>query len=197
MFNKLYKQCPNPGHTISVARAKARLQEEYLCWKDGLPDQHIERFVEEGLRPLLKRHGYYSSLIPQNLAKACEEWAFAHVQIRRKGPDLYDRFFMKCVHYGGEEEFDWYTHRIPFETWDAFRKQWTAPEFLDDSDAGYAQTIDLAQFAWQTIHLDSSPSHIRWKAIIEQAEHDDEYTPALQTQPCEDAGAYGGDRRTL
>lgn len=197
MLNKLYNQCPNPGHIISVARAKARLQESYTCWKDGLPDHHIERFVEEGLRPLLKRNGYHVALIPQTLAKACKEWAFAHVRIQQKGSDMFDRFFMKCVHYGGEEEFDWYMYNLPFEKWDDLCQEWAAPEFLDDSDAGYAQMIDLAQFAWQTIHLDTSPSHIYWKKTIEQADQDEDYTPILQTQPIEDSGAYGGDRRTL
>ena len=105
----LRKQIPNPAHTISVEWRRARLREAYLEWYSGLPDGYISRFVEEGLRPFLKRHGYEVCYSPKNLTQACKEWAFAHVQIQQKGADLYDRFFVKYTHYGGEDEFDWYT----------------------------------------------------------------------------------------
>jgi hypothetical protein len=197
MLNNLYKQCPNPGQTISVARAKAYYHSEAMEWLHGLPDGHIERFVEEGLTPFLKKYGYKSCYDRKEQEKACKEWAFGHVRIQQKGPDLYDRFFIKCAHNGGEEEFDWYVHTIPLEEWETLAMKWSASEFLDDSDAGYAQVIDLAQFAWQLIHLDSSPNHIRWKAIFESSDYDDEYIVASHAQPTEDTGAYGGDRRTL
>ncbi len=197
MLNKLYKARRNPAHTLSVARAKVQLNQEYKNWVAGLPDCHVEAFVEQGLEPFLKRRGYHPGYVTQTITKACKEWAFAHVRIRRNGPDCYDRFFIKTANTGGEEEFDWYTLKIPFEEWEALAAEWWAPEFLDDSEAGYAQIIDLAQFAWQMIHLESSSSHLHWKAKIEGYEQDDDYHPSSAPQATEDTSAYGGDRRTL
>jgi hypothetical protein len=197
MFHKLYKKNPNPGQTISAARVKASIREDYLTWIHGIPDGHIERFLEEGFQPFLKRNGYRTCYVPKDLTRACKEWAFAHVRIQQKGPDLYDRFFMKYAHNGGEDEFDWFIHSIPFDSWEALCNKWSTSEFFDDSDAGYAQIIDIAHFAWQVVHLDSSPNHHRWKETIEPSEHDDDYIVASHAQPTEDTGAYGGDRRTL
>lgn len=193
----LYKQPVSPAHTITVKRNRARYREDFLEWVNGIPDGHIARFIEEGLQPFLKRYGYYMCYSLKNLIQACKEWAFAHVQIRRKGADLYDRFFIKSAHDGGEEELDWYMYTISFDSWETFAAKWIAPEFFDDSDAGYAQTIDIAHFAWQLIHLDSSPNHFRWKDMIEYHDLDEEYGRTSQAQPAEDTGAYGGDRRTL
>lgn len=192
-----YKHIKTPAHAVTVERERAQLRSEYLEWTNGLQDGYIARFVEEGLRPFLKRHGYEVCYSPKTLTQACKEWAFAHVQIHKKGSDLYDRFFMKCAHNGGEDEFDWYNHTISFDTWETFSEKWATTEFLDDSDVGYAQRIDIAHFAWQLIHLDSSPNHIRWKETIEYYDLDEEYWHSSQAQPSEDAGAYGGDRRTL
>ena len=192
-----YKQPVSPAHTITVKRNHARYREEYLEWVSGIPDGYIARFIEEGLCPFLKKYGYAVSYSPKDLIQACKEWAFSHVQIRRKGPDLYDRFFMKCAHDGGEDELDWYTHSIPFDSWEALASKWAAPGFLDDSDAGYAQTIDIAQFAWQLIDLYSSRTHLRWKDMIEYHDLDEDHGRVSYAQPAEDTGAYGGDRRTL
>ena len=104
---------------------------------------------------------------------------------------------MKCAHDGGEDELDWYTHSIPFDSWEALASKWAAPGFLDDSDAGYAQTIDIAQFAWQLIDLYSSRTHLRWKDMIEYHDLDEDHGRVSYAQPAEDTGAYGGDRRTL
>lgn len=197
MLNKLYKKCPNPAHTLSLARTSAETNDRYKTWLHGLPDGHVEAFVEHGFEPFLKRHGYHPGYVIQTIVKACKEWAFAHVRIQQKGSDQYDRFFIKSCNSGGEEEFDWFTQMISFEEWEELAKAWWADEFFDDSDAGYAQIIDLAQFAWQMIHLESSQKHHLWKATIEGLEQDDDYNQGSTTQPAEDSGAYGGDRRTL
>lgn len=197
MFHKLYKQNRNPADTISLARANAGIREDYLKWSQGLPENHIRDFMVNGLEPFLKRRGYSLGYTPKTLTKACKEWAFAHVRVQQKGPDVYDRFFGKCAHNGGAEEYDWYIHSISIDEWETLCMKWVSPEFLDTSDAGYAQMIDIAQFAWQLIYLDSSPAHLRWKEYIERSEHDDEYPHASHAQPTEDTGAYGGDRRTL
>ena len=197
MFRKLYMQNPNPSQTVTAARKKAQARESYGTWRNGLPDGHIERFLEEGLTPLLKKYGYHPFYPLQMFTKACKEWAFAHVVIQQKGSDIYDRTFVKCAHTGGEEEFDWFLHSIPYEKWEALCAKWAAPEFLDTSDAGYCQMIDITQFAWQVIHLESSSAHIRWKALIEQSDYDEYTHSSTHAQPTEDTGAYGGDRRTL
>jgi hypothetical protein len=172
------------------------MSKERLGWKKGLPPSWIYRFVCNGLIPFLKDHGYSVGFTEQTLERYCIEWAFIVQYVTRHASNLYDYRFMKCVHNGGSEEFDWFLFKIPSEDWDALADDWQQPEFLDDTDTGVSQRKDLPFFAWRVVQLYGSPAHEEWIYTIDHSttEEDDNFHILSHY---DDHSAFGGDRRTL
>jgi hypothetical protein len=135
----------------------------YSSWFSELPEGHCSAFVEWGLRPMLKRYGYSLGETPKRIARWVEEWAFAHVVLQHSPPKpMLERVFSRCLHSGGEDEFDWFCQQIPSDAWHTLCTQWSAPEFLDSSDAGAQQCADLQHFAWKLIDLQISKAHTKY-----------------------------------
>jgi hypothetical protein len=167
----------------------------YDDWRPGIPRDFFKRFIHQGLQPFLARYGYSLNQSWDQLERYCAEWAFAHVQMQRYKQQFKQRTFMKQFHTGGEEHFDWFQFTIPYEDWETLADAWKCPEFLDDSDIGIAQRLDLSMFVWNLIDLVCSKRHIEWLQFHEDGDEDD--IQYLQPQFTADEGhAFGGDRRT-
>ena len=168
----------------------------YKEWYAGIPDGFFSLFVKHGLTSFLKRYGYEMNQSTPQLIQYCKEWAFSHVHIQRKKHISLQRTFLKIFHNGGEEELDWFLFSIPPDDWDAFADQWKCPEFLDESDAGYAQRMDLTLFVWNIVDLVNGRQHAKWVQFNETGDEDDIAYTQTAINPDEGA-AFGGDRRTL
>ena len=150
-------------------------------WKRGVPDYYIQDFIEYGLSPFLKSHGYKIGLSLRDTIKYCKEWAFAHVEKESNHRPIKEIHFIRCAHNAGQEELDWYLHKICIEEWYILYDDWQTNEFLDDSDAGHAQRVDLPFFAWRLINLYSSKSHIEYLEFINNDEDMNDDTNYNQT----------------
>ena len=166
----------------------------YKEWRAGIPPGFFRRFLQEGVKPFLAKYGYALNESWEILARYCGEWAFAHVQIHRRKHEFLQRTFIKSFHDGGEEEFDWFQFTISNDDWEELANQWMCPEFLDDSDVGLDQRIDLPMFVWKLLDLYGSKKHIQWMYINEDNEEND--IQYLQPQQTQEEQAFGGDRRT-
>jgi hypothetical protein len=186
-----------PAQSYLRTLKKRTIQEWYYDWLENIPEEHIERFLQDGLIPFLKKHGYSVLYDTSFLHKACYEWSFGHVRIQRQKSKMLDRTFLKCAHNGGEEEFEWYVHSIPTENWLQLCSIWKQEEFLDDSETGYAQMCDLYLFAWQLIDLENSKAHHKWLDIISYVNDTLDEPSTIITMNPDDYVPYGGDRRTL
>lgn len=112
---------------------------------------------------MLRRYGYRLGSTPKQLATIVEEWAFSLVLIEHSPPKpMLERVFSKCFHTGGEDEFDWFCQQIPPDAWHELYSSWSAPEFLDRSDAGAQQCADLQYLVWRLLDLDNSKAHQKY-----------------------------------
>ncbi len=167
----------------------------YREWSAGIPSGLFKRFIKEGIEPFLKRYGYSMNISYSQLEKFCKEWAFAHVHIQRKCGEALQRTFLKTYNNGGEEEYDWYMFTIPTDDWLEFANEWSCPEFLDESDTGYAQRMDLPLFVWNIIDIEHSARHHKWLEFNKEEDEDD--VAVIQPILNPEDRAFGGDRRTL
>jgi hypothetical protein len=168
----------------------------YREWRAGIPEGFFKRFIKVGIEPFLKGYGYQMNTSYSQIEQFCKEWAFAHVQIQRKGGESLQRTFLKAFHDGGEEEYDWFMFTIPSDDWMEFANGWSYSEFLDDSEAGYAQRMDLPLFVWRILDLAGSKRHHKWLEF--NTDDDEDEIVFLQAVQTNDEGrAFGGDRRTL
>jgi hypothetical protein len=166
----------------------------YKEWRAGIPPEFFKRFLQEGVKPFLAKHGYILNPSLDILSKYCAEWAFAHVKIQRRKHEFLQCTLLKSFHDGGDEEFDWFQFTIPIDAWEDLAEEWKCPEFLDDSDAGLAQRSELSMFIWKLVDLNCSKKHIEWMRINEDNEEND--IQYLQPQQTQEEQAFGGDRRT-
>jgi hypothetical protein len=171
-------------------------QELYEEWISELPDNWIFHFVTYGLVPFLRSHGYILWYDTKQIITLCKEWAFCHILLKRYGSYYKNINFKEYVHNGGPEELDWYHYKIPTEDWFTLCSKWSNTDFLDESDPGYSQQLDLSNFVWHLLSLDTSPSHIEWIQINTTFEHqyDDPYGHPIGS---DEIGTYSNDRRTL
>jgi hypothetical protein len=178
-----------------LERQKEANRDKYLEWLYGLPDFYIEEFVEDGLLPFLKEHGYKVGFSPEDCIRFCKQWAYALYKIQNGCNTTQEISYQKCAHNGGFEEFDWYGHVISPDDWYDLCETWMVPYFLDMSDAGFSQRTELPTFAWHLVDLWQSKSHAKWLSFQEETyESDDDHGHGHGQN--EDV-AYGGDRRTL
>jgi len=185
-----------PAQSFTRLQHKRYIDELYVDWITNLPDKWIDEFVKYGLFPFLHTHGYTLYYDIKTVTEHCKEWAFCHVLLKRQGSRYKTRVFDTCIHSGGIEELDWYHHTISTDAWLTLCSKWSNIDFLDSSDPGYSQCMDLSIFIWHMIHLDRSKSHTIWIQHMETLEqqYDD---PLGHHITLDEVNAYSGDRRTL
>jgi len=154
----------------------------YEQWISEIPLNYIVHFVEQGLLPFLKLHGYTIDYTVDKIASCLEEWAFHNVLITQYGSLYKYVSYLTCTHHGSEEEKEWYHHCISTEDWFNLCSTWAVTEFLDDSDTGRAQQLDLSNAVWHLISLTNSPSHHKWQHHMDLLNYqDDEYWSGQHT----------------
>ncbi len=186
----------SPADACAKARRLAQHKNEFLVWHRGLPTGWLRDFAVKGLRPFLSSYGFDVVLAEKEFIRWVAEWAFTHVRIARHPQIKHPRTFIKSINDGDEHEFDWFCYTIPTEAWMNLADAWKTDEFLDDSDAGYAQRYDLMMLAWNIINMTSSKAYDDWLAITQDngaVAQDEDYPTIAATS--EDT-AFGGDRRT-
>lgn len=183
-------------HTAAMGfvadQVRAERQQLYSSWISEIPENYFERFLEKGVQPFLTAHGYRLGLSSNERVHMLRAWAFAHVQTHRQ-PKHYGKYIniMKCAHEGGNEEYDWFCHSIDEDDWDALTKEWYSTDFLDDSDPGVSQRLDLPRIVWHMISLEGSRAHQQWLNVVMDSVEQDE---GIQ----EDSNvAFTGNRRTF
>ncbi len=182
-----------PSGKFIQNQLKISYNKKFHTWKNGIPENHIQKFVEHGLIPFLKKNGYLVGISNKVLTKYLESWAFCHVYLYENAHQELEIQYLKWFHDGGNEEYDWYCNLIPESDWVELAEQWQVYTFLDDSDVGNLQRCDLSWCIWHCISLDGSKSHEKWVQMILDSEEQEEEFHAIQTN---DQQAYGGDRRT-
>ena len=183
-------------HTAATRFVASQVRTEHKklfnSWISEIPDGYFERFLEKGIIPFLAKFGYTLGLSHSERISMISSWAFAHVQTQRL-PKYYGNYIriLKCAHTGGDEEYDWFCHTIEQDSWDTLCETWYSTEFLDDSDPGVSQRLDLPRIIWNMISLENSRTHHKWvDTVLESAEQDD----AIQE---DNQIAFTGNRRTF
>jgi hypothetical protein len=172
----------SPSSKYLASLKKNIRSKNYAQWFYSLPDEHIEYFLLYGLKPFLNQFGYTLGFSDKDMISYIKRWAFNIV-------NKDELKFVLWSHNGGDEEFEWFNHIISIDEWLKLCSSWDASEFLDDSDAGVKQSLDLQWFIWQCISLDLSKQHQCWIDINIDLEEEDHWI-------YDEAQAYGGDRRT-
>lgn len=170
--NLRYKQSP-ADKFAKCLRDQAKADEK-AEWLEGLDPSLFREFIEDGLRPFLEHHLYKLAVSTDKLVVYLKAWGFAHTYCAHHKSKEYQVSFLKHFHYGGDDEYNWFMNRIPLEAWTEFCAQWSATEFLDDSEAGRAQQEDLCNFAWACLDLDGSVAHQMWLGTMDGHDSDDE-----------------------
>jgi hypothetical protein len=183
-------------HHAAVNFVKGQLKEEkkglYEEWLSELPAGWFEVFITNGLVPFLARFGYALDFSLDEQVKILRGWAFAHVQIQRlSGYHNSHVTLLRCAHSGGDEEFDWYCHTISPLAWETFAKKWAHVDFLDESDPGHHQRMDLPRLVWHMISLNKSRTHRVWLEILQDCMEQDDF---VHEDSCV---AFTGNRRTF
>jgi len=145
-------------------------------WLETLPENHIEKFVINGLKPFLKKFKYSLGFSTNDFIKYFKTWAFDYIKGRKLE-------FVLCAHDGGDEEYDWYRHNISMDDWSDLYSIWRTVGFFDDS------SVDISWFVWKCISLHASGQH---QIMLDNNNLVDEEDYWIY----EDSQAYGGDRRT-
>lgn len=151
-------------------------------WLETLPENHIENFVINGLKPFLKKFKYSLGFSTNDFIKYFKTWAFNFINRQKLE-------FTLWAHDGGDEEYDWYRHIISMDDWDNLCNTWSRIEFFDDSDVGIYQCTHLSWFVWHCISLHASGQYHIMLDMNSLAEEEDYWIH-------EDNLAYSGDRRT-
>ena len=160
-------------------------------WYVGIGTESLYNFVEYGLRPFCKKHGYSLIYSTSECVSLIRKWAFSHAYSKKKNKHV-TWSFTPSSYEAGFEEWDWYCHTIDTMMWLNFAKKCTLPGFLDDSDVGRSQVCDLANCVWALIDLETSSAHRYWLNNIYNDDFDDEQGYVHHQEDY----AYGGDRRT-
>jgi hypothetical protein len=192
----IYLPIINPSSFLKI-RKENLIEYYYQQWYCKIPEKWIEDFVEKGLLPFLNQHGYSVAYPLKEVVHYCKRWAFAHVHITSNKTKMLEISFLKTMNSGSVEEYDWFTYTIPSEEWFNLAEEWSELQFLDETDAGESQKLDLQEFAWNILYLEGSKAHEQFLYFIESDIVDQEDDTVAQTVQPDDQGAYGGDRRTL
>lgn len=167
----------------------------YRQWISELPSDHVVHFVQYGLLPFLKKHGYTIQYNVNRIASCIEEWAFHHVLLTQYGSKYKSITYLTCDHDGGPEEKEYYYHCISTDDWLGLCVSWAETDFLDNSETGRSQQLDLSDAVWHLISLVESPSHIKWLQHMDSLNnYDDDYWPSHHHSH-DEPGSYGGERK--
>jgi hypothetical protein len=179
-------------------RAEAEKKDRCRSWTRGFPEGHILEFIKYGLEPFLVEFGYKIGYSYKECAAYCKQWAFAHAEIQNRYKPNQTVQFLQCAHNGSREAFEWYLGIISPDDWNSLCTEWSGERFLDESDAGHAQRIDIAWFVWNLLSLDNSKAYHKFVEYMSSEEDmDDEIHYVAGFNGEEGSGIYGGDRRTL
>ena len=151
-------------------------------WLMTIPENHIENFLINGLKPFLKNFKYSIGFSDKDFIKYFKTWAFNYISGRKLE-------FVLCAHDGGNEEYDWYRHIISMDDWSNLCSRWRTTGLFDDTDVGIYQITDVSWFVWHCISLNNSGQHHYMVDMNTLADEEDYWV-------YEDSQAYGGDRRT-
>lgn len=182
-----------PAVSFTQQQKKRERQEVYSAWRAGVSDSWLHTFVESGLRPFLLFFGYKLNVNDSYVVKCLRQWAFGHVLVQRYPSLNLEVHFTQGIHPGDREAFEWYQTQIPLEHWETLCERWKSTEFLDSSEAGYTQRLDLHTCVWYLIDLYGSKSHKKYLDSLPYEDSDDEQH-IVQHQ--DDGHAFTGDRRT-
>jgi len=161
---------------------KKEYNRKFNMWCKTLPEDYIEKFIINGLKPFLKKYKYNLGFSDKDFIKYFKTWAFNYLN----GMKLE---FVLVAHNGGDNEYDWYLHNISIDEWDELCNQWSTTQLFDDSDAGIYQRCGLSLFVWNCISLENSEQHYCMIDMNNEIEEEEQWI-------YEENQAYGGDRRT-
>jgi hypothetical protein len=196
MFSLLHKHQKSPADSWARAQRQAAHREKYREWHQELPTGWLARFAEKGLRPFLASYGFDVSMSPKELVKWIAEWAFTHAWVQQNSKKRLPRTFLQGLNHCGEQEFDWFCHTIPTEDVMNFADKWQTDEFLDESDAGFAQRFDLLIFMWHIVNLETSRAYNEYINDTQEYGQNGDKDEDLPTAVTSEDTAFGGDRRT-
>jgi hypothetical protein len=179
---------------IMARRSKKVVTNQKAQWSSGVGYGWVEDFIQCGLKPFLESYGYSIGYSDSKASEYCRAWAFSHVQAKKVSPSATVKC-LKSFHGGGEAELDWFLFHISHDEWSQLCYEWRSSEFLDDSDAGFAQQSDLPFFAWNLLNLAYSRAHGKFMQAMSDEYPDEEDFGGFHAT--DDSGAFGGDRRTL
>ena len=163
-------------------------EEEYKfnTWISEFPTNYFKQFVEDGVKPFLKKYGYVLGFSESKLISYYIRWAYSYSKYPGEIVE-----FTKWAHSGLMDDYEWYLYKISQDDWNIFMKEWEIEGFLDNSDIGYKQQNDLVTFIWQCIDLNNSKEYYRYLELFGDNEDIEEYNNNY-----DENNAYGGDRRT-
>jgi hypothetical protein len=182
-----------PAAAFMKAQREKEKKAVYNAWKAGVPNEWLTKFVEVGLRPFLKDHGYTLSKDTSHVVSCIRQWAFGYVHAHLNRSKGFQVYFVESIHPADMEAFDWFCMEIPSEHWTEISDKWCATEFLDSSDPGLKQRDTLLECIWRLVDLNTSKSHQMYLNTQPYDDSDDEQ-PYIQHQ--DDSHAFTGDRRT-
>ena len=159
---------------LFAKQEKNKKRESYYEYISQFRPGFFEDFVEFGLYPLIKKHGYGMSISEEICTKRLKHWAWAHMYIQTNKSKNYILTKQLSYHDGGIEEYHWFNYILSDDTITKFFKRWNTDLFLDSSDSGLSQGIDFKDFIWIQIDLYNSKSHTYWKDNFSQPDSDDE-----------------------
>jgi hypothetical protein len=186
-----------PAQLFTGVSRRAELADWYWSWFSELPPGHLKMFIENGLRPFLREHGYELIRPVLKCSKALSAWAFSHVQVEQQKSKDYQSIMPPSVNTECDDEWDVFCLAISYEEWNRLCDEWFTEEFLDSSDAGLAQRNELPYFVWRIVYLEGSPAHHKWLDTMATQEQADEEIYGIVYIHEEQTQAFGGDRRTL
>lgn len=163
----------NPTNLFVKQRKNERSDDYYNYMVEFRPG-FFEDFVEFGLFPFIKKHGYRIGVSEEICTKRLKHWAWAHMYVQTNKSKNYEITKELPYHDGGIEEYDWFNYNFPDDTMAKFYKRWGTVWFLDSSECGLSQQNDFKDFIWIQLDLYNSKNHIFWKDNFSQPESDDE-----------------------
>jgi hypothetical protein len=182
----------NPAASFTQQQRKKERQAVYSAWRAGVSDTWLHRFVETGLRPFLLFFGYKLNVNDAHVVKCIRQWAYGHVLVQRYPSQGLEVRFSQGIHPADREAFEWYQSQISLEQWETLCDSWKTTEFLDSSDAGYAQRLDISNCMWYLVDLYGSKSHKKYLDTLPYEDYDEQHIVQHQ----DDSHAFTGDRRT-
>lgn len=109
--------------------------------------------LARGLEQFMKGYGYRFLLGINELSSGIATVMYQNRRDRLVGSYVFEK------KYGyGDEHIQHYTHTVDREAWENFWKTWGFwDDVSSDSPLGYFRRLDIEEYTWSQIDLDSSP----------------------------------------